>query len=269
MNIQTRFRKKFCVSLVSIALSMASIGAEATVIKNTVVKGTNVNGSSGDKSQATGARVYDKPILSPQEITAQVKAQTMELNALLKSTTEQVILHSTYGDPNMILLASDNNRSVDINSVVEREDIISGELKKRQLEEFVATKQWEKGRLSKEELDAQVMRTVFPVETAMTPTRIPIRELKLRPGTEQAVTQPMAVIGVDKYSLAWFKSNLGVIRRMNAVVIVTQVDNLTDLQALQKFAPDLTYQPMDAEHFLRMFGISVYPILVTRNGAIQ
>lgn len=248
-----------------------SLGASATVIKNTVVTGTKVtqgNNKAGANVEQNPS--YNRSPVTDAELERAVKLETVKINRLFQSSITNVLANSSeYGDPKMEVLMQNNANSKDIHSVIDIDRQITGENRKREIEEYIAQEKYKEGAMTKEQLDAQVLRTVFPVQTGMKPTKLPSRKINLSEEARNALVQPMAVIGSDEYSIAWFKTNLGVIRRLKAAVVITEVKNLTDLQAITSFAPDLMYQPMDAKQFLQVLGISTYPILLTSEGALQ
>lgn len=262
------------IKILSIGLCFSlsfSLGVEATVIKNTVVTGTKVTqGNNKAGSNVEQSTSYDRPPVTDAELERSVKLETIKINRLFQSSMSNILANSTdYGDPKMEILLENLDNSKDIHAVIDIDRQISGENRKREIEEYIAQEKYKEGAMTKEQLDAQVLRTVFPVQTGMKPTKLPSRKINLSEEARNVLVQPIAVIGSDAYSLAWFKSNLGLIRRLKAAVVITEVKNLTDLQAITSFAPDLMYQPMDAKQFLQVLGVSTYPILLTSEGALQ
>jgi integrating conjugative element protein (TIGR03765 family) len=256
----------FCL----IVLCLVSSTSYATNITNPTVTGTKITTGKQTQPSVDADSKYDRKPITDRQLEEVLIKETKRLNALFQSSIRNVVVDTDkFGDPNMVLLASDESKSKHIQEVIEIESNISGENRKRQIEEMIAQAKYKQGQITKEQLDNQVLRSVFPVQTSMKPTRLPSRTVKLSKEAIAAITRPIAIIGSDRYSLAWFKANLGAIRRLNAAVIVTEVKSLTDFQAINTFAPDLMYQPMDATEFLKLVGVGTYPILLTKEGGIQ
>lgn len=269
MDLTSFYKKPISSLLVAITVGFTPV-TNATKITGTVVTDTEINKGKVNQQEVVTENKYDRPPMSDQQLEAVMKTETTRLNALFQSSMKNILIDTDkFGDPNMVVIGRDDTASLPIQAVVAVDSIVSGENRKRQLEEMVAQAKYKQGQITKEQLDNQVLRSVFPVLTTMKPTRLPSRKIVLEPEATAAITRPIAVIGSDKYSLDWFKSNLGALRRLNAAVIVTEVKSLTDFQAINTFAPDLMYQPMDASEFLKAIGVHTYPILLTNEGGIQ
>lgn len=267
-------RVKYKNIVLTIALSgFCSTIALATETNNTVVTNTEItSGFRGENTERkpTAPKYNRKPFGSQKEFNEAMQQETLRLNAIFQVSLKAIMSDTNeHGVPNMVLLKQDSAKSKEIRDVVAIEQYFDAENRKRQLEELAVTNKYKKGEATKEQMESQMMRSVFPIQTTMKPTKLPSRVIALPQAAEGKIARPMAVIGADRYSLNWFKANLGLIRRHNAVVIITQVNSITDLEAIRNFAPDLHYQPVDARDFLRLFGVSVYPVLVTNEGVLQ
>jgi integrating conjugative element protein (TIGR03765 family) len=247
------------------------LAVEQTKLKLGTVTQTelkHVTGGINVKDDQTDL-VFDKAPLSDKRINFLVDQETRELNTLMKSTVDSVMSRSPMGKVTLTVLASNSESSVSLTEAIGEEAEIDAERRKREMEEIQAARMMKNGQLTQEQVDRIAMQAIFPVETTLKPTRLPSRFIGIEPAMKKNITQPIVVIGADPYSLSWFKANIGEIRRLGAGVIVTQVNNLTDFQAIQKYAADLQFQPMDAKEFLQLVGVSTYPIIITNEGAIQ
>lgn len=267
MNTINLEKNKFQVLSLIITLLIIPV-SNATKVTTPTVTTTEIN--TGNQKEGTPGNNYTRHPISDAQLKAELKAETKRINALFQDSMQNILIDTDkFGDPEMVVIARDESNSQHIQSVIDIESIVTGEHRKRQVEEMVAQARYKQGEITKEQLDNQILRSVFPVLTTMKPSRLPSRKIILKKEAANAITRPIAVIGSDKYSLAWFKANLGAIRRLNAAVIVTEVKSLTDFQAINTFAPDLMYQPLDASDFLISVGVHTYPIILTREGAIQ
>ncbi|MFC5079584.1 hypothetical protein VTH8203_01350 [Vibrio thalassae] len=250
-------------------LTIATNAYSDIVRRDTVVTYSHSIGHETAKPSSHDSLPPKKPELTDAELKAVVLEEAKSLNRVLRSSTMTVLNGYKNGKPDLVVLASNEENSQPVGEVVRVDQLEEAEKRKRQMAELAQLERFKKGVVTKEELERSALRSIFPVTTALKPTRLPSRVIKLSPEQAKHVTRPIAVIGADDYSLQWFRMNIGAIRRHNAAVVVTQVNSLTDFQAIKKYAPDIEMQPVDAGLFLQNVGVSVYPIIVTNQGAIQ
>lgn len=257
-----------CLSVL-MASSCSSVMA-AKVVERTVtdlnVTYTNPH-KTGDTENKTDE--YDKPIMTDKEIGVVMNTQTQELNALLQNTMTSVMSKHKNWDFELQTIASDESNSKPLVDVIGVDADVEAEYMKRRLTQAKEDLKTGRNVPSTEEQRERLVKSVFPVITSMKPTRLPSRQITLNPKVAEKVIVPMVVIGADRYSMDWFKTNVEEIRRLHAQVVVTQVDNITDFQAIHNFAPDLEFIPVDASLFLKEINVGVYPIIITQQGAFQ
>ncbi len=217
----------------------------------------------------TTSPLPEKKPISDRQLELVIQEETKLINAAFQSSLKTVLQGYKNGEPDMVVMASDIDNSVPISQVIRQDELDTAENRKRQIEEMAQLERYRNGEVTEHEIKQQALRSIFPVTTSMKPTQLPSREIKLNAEQASHLSSPIAVIGADRYSLEWFRLNIGAIRRLQASVVVTQVDNLTDFQAIQKFAPDVMMQPVDGRMFLEALGVNVYPILITSQGAYQ
>ncbi|MDF9399103.1 PFL_4695 family integrating conjugative element protein [Vibrio sp. 1180_3] len=248
----------------ALLLSLLPILASANVVTvKTVVTKTKA------KPLEEKELVYDRPEISEQELGVLVDQEALRLNHILRTSTMNVLRDFKSGKPSMVVLGSNPSESKPIREVIRQDELEVGENRKRELSELAQLERFKNGEISKQDLHEAALRSIFPVTTTLKPTKLPSRLIKLSPEQASRVQRPIAVIGADSYSLEWLKLNVGAIRRHRAGIVVTQVNSMTDFLAIKKYAPDIEMQPVDAKQFLQNLGVSVYPIIITQEGAIQ
>lgn len=258
-------KTKFIKALVSTAI-LLSASAFAVEYVDTEIINTETQ-QSGSNDSLKGK--YDKKPISDEELGRLVDQETVKLNAVMRSTIMTVVTNAKGGQPNMTVLARDDARSVPLAEVLPVDADWEAEKRKREMEERIQIERFKNGDITREELEQQILRSVFPVRTTLQPTKLPSRTLAIDTRLASKIYEPIAVIGADQYSLAWFKANKDLLTNLRAGIIVTQVENPVDLEAIRTIAPNLHYQPLDATEFLQTVGVSVYPILITSQGALQ
>lgn len=152
---------------------------------------------------------------------------------------------------------------IDLDIYVDRESIEEREANKK-----IAMRYLNK-EVTKEEIETQLEAIVFPVKTDLKPTRMPSGRMELNPSAKRAVTTPMVFMGMDEYSLSWFKMNLEEIKKYSPPIFVTQVDSLVDLQQLKRFAPEMKLIPVRGDEALKLYGVDFYPVMITTEGIFQ
>lgn len=249
---------------------IAPVTTTATNITNTTINKTQINQNATNESDSVDQSYnFDRAPVDEATLRIQVEQETVKLNALLQSTLKTMVANSKDGKFQTTVIAEDKDTSVPLVEVVGVDSEWEAEKRQREIEERLKFERFKRGEVTEEELRAQILRSVFPVKTPLKATKLPSRVIKLNSSVVRAIQEPIAVIGSDEYSLAWFKSNLEVIRKVRAGVIVTEVKSPVDFDAIRALAPDLMFQPIDASDFLRNLGVGVYPILITNEGALQ
>lgn len=235
------------------------------VITGTKVVETTITGNKNEPNQEEKV----KEAVTYEQASARMKVQIKELNSLMHETLIGTLGNSDTNTAKMIALNDPSNAPIALSSVVRVDKELEAENHARNLAAIEMIEKHKRGEADLEEIKKHALFNLFPVKTALKPTRLPSRQISLKKEHLERIHQPFVVIGSDEYSMAWFMQNLPVIRRFGANVLVTQVDNLTDFQAIQKLAPELQFQPVDASSFLSAVGVSLYPIIITNEGAIQ
>ena len=104
---------------------------------------------------------------------------------------------------------------------------------------------------------------------------LPVRSARLSPGEEpRRVIQapglrPLFLIGDDPHSRAWFKDRLALLRDLQAVGLVVQVETPTALASLRALAPDLMLVPVSGDDLATRLSVRHYPVLITATGIEQ
>ena len=89
------------------------------------------------------------------------------------------------------------------------------------------------------------------VEARQTPTRLP---------------QPVFLVGADPKSLEWLEVNRERLRQLNAIGMLVQAGNESELEAVVAAAQGLPLFPASGEVFAAELPIRHYPVLITREG---
>ncbi|MFL7013629.1 PFL_4695 family integrating conjugative element protein [Enterovibrio norvegicus] len=260
LNKEAFFKASFLFLAAMVVPSMLS----ATIITNTQIATTQYDSAAPTEQQAD----YNKPVLSEMDLQLAVTEETERLNRLLQETTA-TILQRPKGRANLKVLKRNVSASQPLVDIIGADAEWEAEKRRRELSERAQLDRFRKGQLTEKEMRMYSLRSVFPVKTAMQPTRLPSRKIDIPDSLAQSIHQPIAVIGSDAYSMAWFKANINTLKKFNVGIIVTEVETPTDFDAIRTFAPNLQYQPLDAKDFLQTLGVSVYPILISSEGAIQ
>lgn len=112
-------------------------------------------------------------------------------------------------------------------------------------------------------------------------SRLPLTTPALRPGrlTEDArgdvlerlqyLPRPFCVLGTDRFSLQWLVTHRAVLRREQVACLVVEVPDEAAYQRLQQAAEGVPLTPVPGEDLAAQFGLSVYPVLITREGFEQ
>lgn len=191
------------------------------------------------------------------------------LNAPIPSTVEGVYRHKVKNEPLTVVVGSNEENTEAISEVINLSDYYDTEAEDRQEQAREATGKYLRHEVTKAELEKEFEEMVFPVVTKMKPTRMPASRMELKPEAKDAVTTPMVYIGMDEYSLNWFKMNLDTFNQWKPVIFLTQIDSIVDLRQVQRLAPELTFVPVESEQALQQFGVDFYPVMITPEGIFQ
>ncbi|MCV4286441.1 integrating conjugative element protein [Pseudomonas capsici] len=105
---------------------------------------------------------------------------------------------------------------------------------------------------------------MLPVKSArLTPGQVTSRTLKA-PGL-----QPLFLIGDDALSRSWLTQRGDVLRQLNAVGLVVNVERPSALQELRQLANGLHLAPVSGDQLAEMIGLEHYPVLITATGLEQ
>ncbi|MFG1304678.1 integrating conjugative element protein [Xanthobacter autotrophicus] len=104
---------------------------------------------------------------------------------------------------------------------------------------------------------------------------LPVRSERLSPGEEpRRVLQapgltPIFLIGDDSRSRAWLMERGSVLRDLNAIGLVVNVETAAALASLRKLAVGLRLAPVSGDDLARRLGLTHYPVLITATGIEQ
>ena len=101
---------------------------------------------------------------------------------------------------------------------------------------------------------------------------LPIRSPSLTPGLVEArqtptrLLQPVFLVGADPTSLEWLEMNRERLRQLNAIGMLVQAENKSELETVVAAAQGLPLFPASGEAFAAELPIRHYPVLITREG---
>lgn len=104
---------------------------------------------------------------------------------------------------------------------------------------------------------------------------LPVRSSKITPGPvtdrtlEAPGLQPLFLIGDDALSRTWLRQRIDVLRQLNAVGLVVNVERPEALEALRQLANGLQLAPVSGDQLAEMIGLEHYPVLITSTGLEQ
>ncbi len=104
---------------------------------------------------------------------------------------------------------------------------------------------------------------------------LPVRSDRLSQGDEpRRVIQapgltPMFLVGDDERSRAWLRERGHILRDLNAVGLVVNVETAEALANLRKLAGSLTLSPSSGDDLAGRLGLRHYPVLITATGIEQ
>lgn len=103
---------------------------------------------------------------------------------------------------------------------------------------------------------------------------LPVRSVLLSPGEVPYRTldapglPPLFLIGDDPRSITWLQQRYLILRELNAMGLVVNVDSPAALNQLRQAAPGLTLSPVSADDLAQRLQLQHYPVLITA-GAIE
>ena len=123
-------------------------------------------------------------------------------------------------------------------------------------------KQVEKKQMTESEAEAAMTKMVFPVAT---------HSMTLNPNAKNTIkptkaTQPIAVVGNDEYSLNWLKENADELKRVHAMIVLVQANDISDLKKVQNISGGNEVLPLDGFPLTQTFGVKEYPAVITKSG---
>lgn len=104
---------------------------------------------------------------------------------------------------------------------------------------------------------------------------LPVRSMLLTPGVVERRTmdapalRPFFLIGDDARSHAWLRERIDVLRTLNAVGLVVNVESTAALDELRRLATGVTLSPASGDDIARRLGLAHYPVLITATGIEQ
>jgi integrating conjugative element protein (TIGR03765 family) len=108
-------------------------------------------------------------------------------------------------------------------------------------------------------------RDMLPIETErLTPGRVAPRGLNLPGGFT-----PLFLVGDDALSRQWLAERGDILRDMNAVGLVIQVQDEQALQSLREAAGGLELRPVSGDGLADRLGLRHYPVLISQRGIEQ
>jgi len=110
----------------------------------------------------------------------------------------------------------------------------------------------------------------------------PIRTPQMRPGHLGAsqpaaevaarlrgLSRPFCLIGSDELSLRWLAGNRSDLLEMGAICMLVEAETVNDLSTVLQHARGIPMTPASASDLAEHLGLSVYPVLITRDGFRQ
>lgn len=258
---------RFCVSLSVVALLTATPVMSKTEHTRSSHARSDKSAAETDVVEAERLADFKAPLLEPG--SKEAEAHVMELNHQLISSAQETGMAQLKGKPKTQTI-TDSGNTVDLFDVITPENYYDVDAERIKKQKYESTLKYQRGEVTIEQAQNEMFRSFFPVTTNMKPQVMPFKQMKLKNKEFAAsLIQPIAIIGVDSYSIDWFKLNLEQVRRMRAVVLITQIDNADQFMALKKFAPDIEFQPVNAEQVVSEMGVNFYPVMITKKGIFQ
>lgn len=103
----------------------------------------------------------------------------------------------------------------------------------------------------------------FPMESSL---EVGVVETR---GHHQSVLMPFFIMGADQASIEWLLANASVLQAMKATGMVTNIDSWKTLQRIRELVPDLMLESIPLDTVIPLFGLTHYPVLITREEITQ
>ncbi|NDS15658.1 integrating conjugative element protein, partial [Escherichia coli] len=71
------------------------------------------------------------------------------------------------------------------------------------------------------------------------------------------------IIGDDPFSLRWMSEHLEILKSLNTLGLVVNVESVERMEVLQKRADGLLLLPVICDNFVQMLQLNAYPVLIT------
>ncbi|MDD8496629.1 integrating conjugative element protein [Escherichia coli] len=71
------------------------------------------------------------------------------------------------------------------------------------------------------------------------------------------------MIGDDPFSLRWMSEHLEILKSLNTLGLVVNVESVERMEVLQKRADGLLLLPVLCDNFVLMLQLNAYPVLIT------
>lgn len=120
-------------------------------------------------------------------------------------------------------------------------------------------------------VDSEVVRVVpnqnfapfqLPIETpSMRPGRVTVTPMSLR-----YLQQPLFLVGSDPASQAWLEDKKQELTQINAVGLLIEAKDMSDVELMLSIAGDLRLVPASAQGFAEKLGLTYYPVLLSKDG---
>ncbi|MBL4885686.1 MAG: integrating conjugative element protein [Planctomycetaceae bacterium] len=120
-------------------------------------------------------------------------------------------------------------------------------------------------------VDSEVVRVVpnqnsapfqLPIETpSMRPGRVTVTPMSLR-----YLQQPLFLVGSDPASQAWLEDKKQALTEINAVGLLIEAKDMSDVELMLSIAGDLRLIPASAQGFAEKLGLTYYPVLLSKDG---
>ncbi|MBD7975042.1 MULTISPECIES: integrating conjugative element protein [Escherichia] len=74
---------------------------------------------------------------------------------------------------------------------------------------------------------------------------------------------PVFIIGDDPFSLRWMSEHLAMLKSLNALGLVVNVESVDRMDVLQQRADGLLLLPVICDNFVQALQLNAYPVLIT------
>lgn len=106
---------------------------------------------------------------------------------------------------------------------------------------------------------------MLPIESEiLTPGAVEARQIELPGGFT-----PIFLVGDDELSREWLIQRADILREMNAVGLVVQVQSEQGLNSLRNEAQGLELRPVSGDGLAERLGLQHYPVLISQRGIEQ